>query len=470
LSKATKTRRPPYRQAALEGLVRPVAANEWRVELASRGRLQHNVVLVRQADPLELGQSLEVEVPQCTDCRHTESGYLNLFECELAVQVQRELDVRRARTRERRAQAAEGVDRVRIKSPLYDAARRHCKPQAMRYLRAVVDELEMPDEVNPDSPYWKPAAGPKPSGRPPANPWDLVFCAAVYAGLAKTTLIDFLQVARQCYRDGLLKTEPAENWPSKAMGKQWVRAKLEEALGVAVRPVAHLVKEVATDKTGEEEQGGHTYREAVWGPRVPNAEVGDEAGWEKRAKAARTYTGLHLVTSTELGLIVAAKARPGNEHESKHLVDLLEAMLRHSHARPGRLLADMGYSYPSLVQQVHDRFGIELVTPPKQNSNAQVSGAPRWNRLHRWYTMKFDEFAPIYGRRSVTEGVNSALKEAHGEALKCVHPEAKLTEAVGKALMHTVNRVLVVMFERGLGYPQAIVEAPVDEEDLASYT
>lgn len=447
-----ETRVPPYHKAALDGRVRPVAANEWYVELSYAGRLQHNVALTEQTDPHELAGTPTVLVPQCLDCRKVEAGYSNLFDCELAVQVFRRLEINRKRTRDRRALKTHGIDRLRAKSPLYDAARRQSKRHNLRYLYEVVHALEMPTNVDPNSAYWKPVEGPKPNGRPPADPWDLVMCAAIYGGKAKTTLVDFHLEAMQLYRDGLLRTEPAENWPSKALKKPWVRQKLKEAIGKAVLPVAHLVKVVASDKTGEEEQGAHTYKETVWGPRADSSEISD-AGWDERAKNARAYTGLHLIISHELGLIVAAEAQPGNRNESAFIRELIRDMLRYSKVNPSDLLLDMGYSSPQLVQDVWDEHGIEITTPPKRNSKRVVSGCPRWAKLHMMYWMKFDEFIKKYGGRSVVESVNSALKEAHGEALKTIHPEAKLTEALAKALMHTVNRVLQVMLERGMGHP-----------------
>ncbi len=78
-------------------------------------------------------------------------------------------------------------------------------------------------------------------------------------------------------------------------------------------------------------------------------------------------------------------------------------------------------------------------------------------------------FVKVYADRSVVAAVNSAFKEAHGEALKSIHPEAKLTAAVGKALMHTVNRVLQVMIERGMGHPAMTSSEVVDAEDLVNY-
>lgn len=452
-SKAPKrTRTPAYHQAAVDGLVRSIAPDEWYVELAYRGRLQHNVTLVVQDDPHQLAGKQTVQVPLCLDCREVEAGYANLFDCELAVQVHRRFETNRQRTKSRRAMKAEGIDRLRAKSPLYDAARRETKRHVVRYLHDVIHRLDMPAEVDPNSAYWKPKDGPKPPGRPPADPWDLLLCAAIYGGRDKTTLVDFHLESRQLYRDGLLRTEPAENWPSMALRKPWVRQKLKEAIGRAVWPVASLVKVVASDKTGEEEQGPYTYRETVWGPRAHSSEV-DGTGWEVRAKNARAYTGLHLIVSTELGLIVAAEAQPGNRHESAFIRELIRDMLRYSKVNPTDLLLDMGYSSPQLVQDVGDEHGIDITTPPKQNSNRVVSGCPRWAKLHMLYWMKFDEFVKKYGGRSVVEAVNSALKNAHGEALKSIHPDVKLSEALAKALMHTVNRVLQVMLERGMGHP-----------------
>jgi Transposase len=144
----------------------------------------------------------------------------------------------------------------------------------------------------------------------------------------------------------------------------------------------------------------------------------------------RQYIKLHAIVTadTDMPFFIYAKVTDGTASDAAEL----EEMISNVDVNVGEMYLDKGYLSRANAQLIADIGAVPYIAI-KSNVKSKSYGYPAWNRMVNMYRENPDDYAKHYNRRSVIEGVFSAMKRRMQSSIRSRIFHNQVLEAICRA-------------------------------------
>ena len=148
-----------------------------------------------------------------------------------------------------------------------------------------------------------------------------------------------------------------------------------------------------------------------------------------KMKAEHPFMKLHIMVGTETHVVTGAIV--SNAADCPQLPELLDTTTKQFVVR--EVSADKAYLSKKNLAAIN-AAGATPFIPFKENSVGMSSKSEYWRRMWCHFTLKADDFAKRYHRRSNVETVMHMIKSKFGAAVRAKTPRAQINEILAKLI------------------------------------
>ena len=265
-------------------------------------------------------------------------------------------------------------------------------------------------------------------GRPRKSLRDMIFCCMIkiYANTSSRRTISDLELAKQA---GYIKDVPHFNTLLNYFDDYGMKILLEYLITLSAMPLKCVEQTFAMDATGF---GSHRF------DRWMNAKYNQPKGMQMK------YVKAHVTCGVKTNVITAVRVTAGNVNDTTQFGSLLTETANNFNIT--EIYADKGYlsrDNMNLADQLH----IMPYIPFKSNVTKKSKGSPMWVKMYKLFTLRYEEFAQHYHKRSNIESTFSMIKKKFGDFCRCKSERSLVNEVLCKILAHNLTCLIHEIFE-----------------------
>jgi len=136
-----------------------------------------------------------------------------------------------------------------------------------------------------------------------------------------------------------------------------------------------------------------------------------------------------------------------NAADCPQLPELLDTTTKQFVVR--EVSADKAYLSKKNLEAIN-KAGATPFIPFKENSVGMSSKSEYWRRMWCHFTLKADDFAKSYHRRSNVETVMHMIKSKFGAAVRAKTPRAQINEILAKLICHNLSCIVQAIEDHGI--------------------
>lgn len=178
-----------------------------------------------------------------------------------------------------------------------------------------------------------------------------------------------------------------------------------------------------------------------------------------KVKAEHPFMKLHIMVGTETHVVTGA--RVSNAADCPQLPELLDMTTKQFVVR--EVSADKAYLSKKNLEAIN-KAGATPFIPFKENSVGMASKSEHWRKMWCHFTLKADDFAKRYHRRSNVETVMHMVKAKFGAAVRAKTPRAQINEILAKLICHNLACIVQAIEEHGIqvDFGPSVSTTPMD--------
>lgn len=301
----------------------------------------------------------------------------------------------------------------------YNEAQTTEKARVELLLRGLCDGIEQP------------ARAPGTRGRNPYSRRDAIFACVMkvystFSGRRASTDI------RACKERGHIGKALHYNTLFRAMEDEETTAILARLIEESAAPLAEI--ENRAGQFAQDSTGFSTVTYDRWFDQK-HGKLCAEHAWVK----------LHIMIGTLTHVVTSAKV--SSEADCPVMPELLAATARRFDVK--EVSGDKAYLSRKNLEAI-DKIGAVPFIPFKSNSLGMSSKSEHWKRMWCHFTLKAEDFAARYHRRSNVETAMSMIKSKFGAAVRSKLPTAQVNEVLAKLVCHNLTCIVHAVAEFGI--------------------
>ena len=174
-----------------------------------------------------------------------------------------------------------------------------------------------------------------------------------------------------------------------------------------------------------------------------DSEDEDQQEWVERK--SREWLKVHIVVGTNTQIVTGVRVLGWRSSDYEQFVPLFQRV--HELFNMLTITADGAYVGRNNFEAT-DRWGSTLYTPfHGKHVRPPESDQSAWATAYRLYYDNFDDWFPLYHRRSLVETAYSTIKRLFTETIRSEKPVAQINEMLLKVLCHNIVVIIHEMFE-----------------------
>ena len=286
-------------------------------------------------------------------------------------------------------------------------------------------------------------------GRPRHRLCDVLKAMAIKVWVGKSTKRGKGDI-RDAYRLGYMKKIPSSSTIKNYFGLPELTPILHECIEFTASVLRPYESDFAIDSSGFRTSNYMRWIEEKWGSRsgAEDGEAEDTEDSELVERKSREWLKAHIVVGANTHVVTGVRVDGWRSDDFGQFIPLFQRVTRLFNVK--RMTGDAAYAGHDNFNAA-DSWGATLYTPfHYRHIRPADSDHSAWAKAYRMYYDCFDQWFPIYHRRSLSETAFSTIKRLLGETIRSEKPVAQVNELLLKVLSHNIIVLIHAMFEMDL--------------------
>lgn len=255
---------------------------------------------------------------------------------------------------------------------------------------------------------------------------------------------------REAHRLGYLEKVPGSNTVIDYFSMPELAPILHECIEFTASVLRPYESDFAVDSSGFRTSNYMRWTEEKWGGKssAEGNEAEDAEDSDLVERKSREWLKAHIVVGTNTHIVVSARVDGWRSDDFGQFIPLFQRVTRLFDVK--RISADMAYTGHENFNAA-DSWGATLFTPfHHRHLRPATSDQSPWASAYRMFYDNFNDWFPIYHRRSLSETAFSTIKRLLDETVRSKTPVAQINELLLKVLSHNIVVIIHQIFEMDL--------------------